>query len=111
MKNTHKHEIPIKSKIEMCNDIAKIIQHLHKGEQSQSEPLIKDLKVRSLFLDDTIQNDVLIFAEQVQFQYAYDPWHKVTPEVQKAADRLIEDLGFQPQISQSLRKFLESINN
>ncbi len=103
----NKHKIPFRSKIEMCNEIAQIIYHLHRGEKSKSETLIKDLKVRSLYLDDTIQNDVLVFAEQILFQYAYDPWHSITPEIQKAADRLIEDLGFQPQISKSLRQFLE----
>lgn len=102
-----KHEIPIRSKLEMCDDIAKIIYHLHQGEKSKSDPLLEDLKVRSLHLDETIQQDVLIFSEQVQFQYAYDPWHKVTHEVEKAADRLIEDLGFQPQISDKLRQFLQ----
>ena len=87
-------ELPIRSKITMLHNIAKIIKHLHKGERPFADRLIEDLKTRSVFLDEQIQQDVLIFAEQVQFQYDYDPNHLITRDVQKAADRLIEDLGF-----------------
>lgn len=90
------HELPIRSKLEMLDDIVQIIYYLHTGTRKEADPLIDDLKTRSMFLDEKIQQDVLIFAEQVQFQYDYDPWHKVTADVQKAADRLIEDLGFAP---------------
>ena len=54
--------------------------------------LIEDLKARSIHMESKIQQDVLMFAEQVQFQYDYDPWHKVTPDVQHAADQLLRDL-------------------
>jgi hypothetical protein len=87
-------ELPIRSKLEMLEDIVEIISHLHHGERPLAEPLIDDLKSRALFLDEQIQQDVLEFSEQIHFQYDYDPWPKVTPEIQKAADRLIEDLGF-----------------
>ncbi len=86
------HANPIRSKVEMMQDILKIIQYLHLGQREKAEPLMEDLKARSALLDDQIQQDVLMFIEQVQFQYAYDPWHKITEDVQKAADRLIEDL-------------------
>ncbi len=88
------HELPIRSKKEMVSDIVKIVQCLHEGKRAEADLLVEDLKARGAFLDETIQQDVLIFVEQVQFQYAYDPWHKVTPDVQSAADRLIHDLGF-----------------
>jgi hypothetical protein len=88
------HELPIRSKLEMLDDIVKIISFLHSGDRKKADHLIDDLKTRSIFLDEQIQQDVLIFAAQVHFQYDYDPWHKVTPEVQKAADHLIESLGF-----------------
>lgn len=87
-------ELPIRSKLAMAEDIAMVLHCLHDGHKASSDRLLEDLKVRSLFLDETIQQDVLIFAEQVQFQYGYDPWHKITPDVQQAADKLIEDLGF-----------------
>lgn len=93
----HKHpakQLPIRSKVAMLECIGQIIHYLHTGERSKADPLIDDLKTRSLFLNDDIQRDVLIFAEQVHFQYDYDPWHKITPDVQKAADQLIHDLGF-----------------
>jgi hypothetical protein len=95
MKSHIFHELPIRSKLKMLDHIIQVIKCLHKGEsRSITDPLINDLKVRSTFLDEDIQRDVLIFAEQVHFQYDYDPWHKVTPDVQKAADKLIHDLGF-----------------
>ncbi len=92
-------ELPIRSKMDMLNDIVAILHYLNEGNRKAADPIIDDLKVRSLFLDEQIQQDVLIFSEQVHFQYNYDPYHKITPEVEKAADKLIEDLGF------SLKRF------
>jgi hypothetical protein len=88
------HELPIRSKLDMLDDVVKIIHYLHEGDRVAADHLIDDLKTRAVYLDEKIQQDVLIFSEQVQFQYDYDPWHKVTPEVQSAADQLISDLGF-----------------
>lgn len=96
MKKLPTNELPIRSKKEIAEGVGKIIHYLHTGQRSAADLLIEDLKVRSVYLDEEIQRDVLIFAEEVQFQYAYDPWHKVTLEVEKAADKLIEDLGFCP---------------
>jgi hypothetical protein len=96
MKKLPTHELPIRSKKEIAEGVGKIIHFLHTGQRSSADLLIEELKIRSVYLDESIQRDVLIFAEEVQFQYAYDPWHKVTPEVEKAADKLIEDLGFIP---------------
>ncbi len=93
MNKNHNSEIPARSKMIMREEIAQVVSHLHKGERAPIEPLIEDLKARSIYLDDQIQQDVLKFASQVYFQYDYDPWHKVTPEVQRAADQLLEDLG------------------
>ncbi len=78
----------------MLDDIVQIIHYLHEGERAKADPLIDDLKTRAIHLDDQVQQDVLMFAGQVHFQYDYDPSHNVTPDVQKAADRLIQDLGF-----------------
>lgn len=78
----------------MLEDISQVIRYLHLGSREKAEPFFHDLKIRAIYLDDRIQRDVLTFVEQVCFQYAYDPWHKVTPEVQKAADHLIDSLGF-----------------
>lgn len=87
-------QLPIRSKLEMLDDIGLVIRYLHEGKRTAADGLLDDLKIRAMFFDEQIQQDVLIFAEQVYFQYDYDPWHKVTGEVQRAADRLIEDLGF-----------------
>lgn len=96
MKRIPVNELPIRSKKEIAEGVGKIIGFLHTGQRSSADLLIEELKVRSLYLDPDIQNALLIFVEEVQFQYAYDPWHKVTLEVEKAADRLIENLGFIP---------------
>lgn len=87
-------ELPIRSKMDMLDDIVQIMHYLHTGERAAAAPLLDDLKIRSIYLDEQIQQNVLIFVSQVYFQYDYDPWHKITPDVQKSADRLIEDLGF-----------------
>ncbi len=71
-----------------------IIQCLHRGQRHAAEKLLDDLKLRALYLEEGIQQDVLMFAEQVFFQYDYDPYHKITSDVQRAADRLVEHLGF-----------------
>lgn len=94
MKKHPSKELPIRSKLDMLDDIVQIIHYLHTGQRSQAAPLLSDLKLRSIYLEEKIQQDVLIFAGQVEFQYDYDPWHKITPEVQRAADQLIFDLGF-----------------
>lgn len=92
------HELPIRSKLEMVKEIAEIIHHLHHGNRFVGDRLMEDLKTRALFLDEEIQHCVLEFSEQIHFQYDYDPWHRVTVDVQKAADLLIEQLGFSPPI-------------
>ncbi len=90
------HELPIRLKVEMAQAVASILHSLHQGQPSIIGFLLEDLRAHALFMEDFIQQDVLIFAEQVQFQMAYDPWHSVTLNVEQAADRLIEDLGFCP---------------
>lgn len=77
---------------QMQEDIAQIVYHLHQGNRSIGDLLIEDLKANAIHMESKIQQHVLMFAEQVQFQHDYDPWHKVTPEVQHAADQLLKDL-------------------
>ncbi|MBI3508691.1 MAG: hypothetical protein HY069_03535 [Chlamydiia bacterium] len=85
-------ELPVRSRLEMIEDIAEVVRSLHQGELARH--LLDDLKTRALFFEAEIQQDVLMFCEQVEFQFTYDPWHRVTLEIQRAADKLIEDLGF-----------------
>lgn len=80
------------SKSEMKEDIAKIIFHLHHGNRVLGDVFIDNLKAHAVHMEAKIQQDVLNFAEQVHFQHDYDPWHKVTPDVQIAADQLLKDL-------------------
>lgn len=96
MNEHHFKELPIRSKLEMIEDLKRVIYYLHTGQRSAADLLIEDLKNRSVFMDEAIQQDVLAFSEQVHFQYDYDPWHQVTVNVQRAADKLISDLGFSP---------------
>ena len=93
MKN---HEVPLRSRLEMAKDVAELIKCLHSGQRSAGDLLIEDLKTRSIYLEESVQQAVLMFAEQIQFQYDYDPWHQVTPEVQKAADHLLKAIGIDP---------------
>lgn len=88
------YELPFKSKLQMLDDIVKIIYYLHEGRRHDADQLITDLKARSIYLEEPIQQAVLMFAEQVCFQFDYDPYHKVTEDVQKSADKLIENMGF-----------------
>ncbi len=91
-----KKQLPIRAKIEIAEKIGQILECLHKGQKPETNILIAEVKSRALFLEDPIQQDVLMFAESVQFQMAYDPWHKVNKEIEAAANKLIEDLGFTP---------------
>ena len=96
MNNIDFKDHPFRSKSIMAEEIGEIIYCLHHGLRAASDKLIDDLKLRAVYLEDTIQEDVLEFSEQIAFQFAYDPWHKITEEVQKSADRLISDLGLKP---------------
>lgn len=89
-------QLPIRSKLDMLNDIVQIVCYLHEGNRKEGDKYMNDLKLRSLFMNREIQNCVLVFTDQVHFQFNFDPWHKVTPEIQQAADHLIEEMGFQP---------------
>ena len=92
----NKRELPIRSKKQIIDRIKEVIHCLHTGQRSATNLLIEGLKSDSIYLEDPIQQDVLKFAEVVQFQAVYDAWHLITPEVEEAANRLIEDLGFTP---------------
>ena len=94
MKNPPSRELPIRLKVAIAQEVGEIIGCLHRGQRSTADLLIEDLKSQAVHLDEEIQQNVLMFAEQVQFQYDYDPWHKMTLDVQKAADKLIEGMGF-----------------
>lgn len=87
-------ELPIRSKIAMLEDIIDAMEGLHRGLRKRIENSLKDLLLRALYLDEAIQQSALIFSEHVQFQYRYDPQHKVSEEIEKAADQLIENMGF-----------------
>ena len=89
-----KRDLPIRTKLEMAENIGKVLRHLFDGDRMRATPLLDALKISSIYLDDDIQQDVLAFVQQVLFQFDYDPGHKLTPEIQKAADKLIEDMGF-----------------
>ena len=93
MKKNKKKTKPSRSKKNIKKDVAQIVDYLHNGERSLGDRCIDELKTHSINFNEKIQQDVLMFVDQSYFQYDYDPWHKVTPEVQKAADRLLRDLS------------------
>jgi hypothetical protein len=86
-------ELPIQAKKEMAKDIAEVILCLLQGRHRNAMTLINEIKSRAVHLPENIQHDVLIFAEQIEFQFAYDPWHTITKDITRAADRLLSDLG------------------
>ncbi len=88
----HRNDLPIRTKRAIAQDVADIVHSLQAGEIKRTNTLLDDLKVKSIDFDPAIQQDVLIFAEAVQFQAVYDPAHPVSPEVQHAADKLVSDL-------------------
>jgi hypothetical protein len=92
MNKNRKNAKTSRSKKDLRKEVAQIVCYLHQGKRALGDRCIKDLKARSIDFDEKTQQDVLMFAAQVYFQYDYDPWHKITPEVQKAADRLLRDL-------------------
>ena len=85
-------ELSIRSKCEMIRDVGKTLAYLHWGKGKELDAAIEDLKIRSIYLEEEVQQNVLMFAEQVYFQYRYDPWHRVNENVTLAADRLIQTL-------------------
>ncbi len=97
MDNDRFKELPIRTKVTMAQEIAEIIQCLDKGKAAR--PLIEALRGKAILMEDSIQQGVMSFVEQVEFLYSYDPAHGVTPEVLAAADKLIEELGFIPPSS------------
>lgn len=88
--------LPIRSKIEIAQKTGELLACLHKGHFFTANHLIEDLKRSSLYLEDPIQQDVLMLSQAIQFQEVYDPTHCITLEIKRIADRLIEDLGFVP---------------
>ena len=88
------NELPISSKLAMGDTVIQVLAYLHAGNRLALLPLLDELKLRSMFLDEQIQEDVVTFANLVLFQYDSDPWHTVSKEVTQAADHLFEDMGF-----------------
>ncbi len=92
----NKPELPIRSKIKIAQTIEEVLHALEKGDRASLSKLLDNMKANAFYLDADIQSDLLKFSENAEFQLAYDPAHPVTEEVIRAADRLIEDLGFLP---------------
>lgn len=93
----HYHRIPpIRTRVDLAHEIGQVIHHLQAGELTAANYLIEGLKSRFSSLSPFIQKDLRIFAEAVQFQADYDPWHIITPEIEAAAEQLVVDLGLSP---------------
>ena len=89
MSDHNQRDLPLRSKRAMVQDVGQALRFLHEGGKAKLDVVIRDLKTRSIDLEENVQQSVLIFSEQVDFQYAYDPWHLVTRDITRAADRLI----------------------
>lgn len=84
----------IRKKFILVKDISQVIKDLHFGKIQAIPPLLDEMRSISQDLDEESQNDITLFALQVEFQMDYDPFHLVTEEIRKAGDALINDLGF-----------------
>jgi hypothetical protein len=81
----------MKDKEEILDTIAQIIHSLVEGNLSSIDPLLDLLKTQTISLKD-LQEEVLDFIQQVEFQKDYDPQHLITENIQKAADILIKSI-------------------
>ena len=57
------NELPIRSKIDVAAEIGDILQDFQTGQKTRVEHLIEDLKMRSIYLDESLQEDILAFAD------------------------------------------------
>lgn len=91
------------SQEELAAKVAEIIYCLHYGLHHAAHLLLDDIKHQSIHLTGPIQGEVLLFAQMVDFQYAYepqyatDPWpfdrfHPISREALFAADNLLHSL-------------------
>ncbi len=94
MDQSYYKDLPIRHKVAIAQELGEALHLLHTGQRGSLDLTLEEMKAHSLYLEEPIQQAVLAFAETVQFQTVYDPWHRVTPEVRRAADRLIDDMGF-----------------
>lgn len=76
-------------KKEILDTIAQIIHSLGEGELSSLDPLLDLLKIQTLSLK-TMQEEILDFIQQIEFQKDYDPQHLITENIQIATDKLIK---------------------
>lgn len=82
----------MQSKEYIFNTIAKIINNLGQGNFKKLDLLLDNLRKKTSSYDSNIQEDILDFIQQIEFQKDYDQNHLVTKEIQEAADKLIINL-------------------
>lgn len=78
-------------KTDILNTIALIITFLGEGKISSIDPLLDLLKNQTSSLQD-LQESVLDFIQQVEFQKDYDPQHLINTNIQESADKLIREI-------------------
>jgi hypothetical protein len=81
-------------KKEIINKISDIVTHLHNGKFLLVRQCIGQLKNLLQDLPKKTVNDIQDFVQQVLFEMDYDSEHRITEEIRKSADRLIQDLGY-----------------
>lgn len=82
----------MKDKEYILNTIAEIISNLGHGNFTELNSLLDSLREKTSYCNEHIQEDILDFIQQVEFQKEYDLEHLVTKEIQESADKLIKDL-------------------
>jgi len=82
----------MKDKEYILKTIAEIIVRLGHGNFTEMDSLLDSLREKTSSCSVSIQEDILDFIQQVEFQKEYDLEHLVTKEIQESADKLIKDL-------------------
>lgn len=89
-------ELPIRSKLLILSKMSKIFEAMHQKNGDLSAHLVEDLKTHALFLEESIQQEVLSFGEQVLLQTQGTSSYCISKELHQATNCLIESMGFTP---------------
>lgn len=79
------------NKEDILNTIAQVITALGEGKISSIDPLLDLLKKQTCTWEG-LQECILDFIQQVEFQKDYDAHHLVNNNIQKSADKLIREI-------------------
>ncbi len=89
-------KLPIRLKKEVGDSIFRVMVLLSQRRRREALQEIQRMKLSALWLSSEIQHCLIVFISIVLFQAEVAPNHLACSEVLKAADLLIQELGFHP---------------